>query len=42
MLSATKSKKRSRFALDPITLAVLGEQRARAEVHAGALESGAR
>ncbi len=37
MLSATKSNERSRFALDPITLAVLGEQRARAEVRAGAL-----
>jgi integrase len=30
MLSATKNKKRRRFALDPITLAVLAEQRARA------------
>jgi integrase len=31
MLSATKNKKRRRFALDPITLAVLREQKTRAE-----------
>jgi integrase len=37
MLSATKNKKRRRFALDPITLAVLGEQKARGEVRAEAL-----
>jgi len=29
MLSATKNKKRRRFALDPITLAELGEQKSR-------------
>ena len=32
MLSATKNKKRRRFALDPITLAVIADQKARAEV----------
>jgi integrase len=37
MLSATKNKKRRRFALDPITLAVLMEQKARAEARCGAL-----
>jgi hypothetical protein len=31
MLSATKYKKRRRFALDPMTLAVLMEQRTRAD-----------
>ncbi|MHB1536436.1 MAG: tyrosine-type recombinase/integrase [Acidimicrobiales bacterium] len=38
MLSATKNKKRRRFALDPITLAVLLEQRARAEERCAALD----
>jgi integrase len=37
MLSATKNKKRRRFALDPITLAVLAEQRARAVARCEAL-----
>ncbi|HEX6391963.1 MAG TPA: site-specific integrase [Acidimicrobiales bacterium] len=37
MLSATKNKKRRRFALDPITLAVLIEQKARAESRCEAL-----
>jgi integrase len=37
MLSATKNKKRRRFALDPITLAVLMEQKARAEARCEAL-----
>jgi integrase len=37
MLSATKNKKRRRFALDPITLAVLAEQKARAEARCEAL-----
>ena len=37
MLSATKNKKRRRFALDPITLAVLMEQKDRAEVRCTAL-----
>ena len=37
MLSATKNKKRRRFALDPITLAVLLEQKARAEGRCAAL-----
>jgi integrase len=37
MLSATKNKKRRRFALDPITLAVLMEQRARAVARCEAL-----
>jgi integrase len=37
MLSATKNKKRRRFALDPITLAVLLEQKARAEDRCEAL-----
>ena len=37
MLSATKNKKRRRFALDPITLAVLLEQKARAEERCAAL-----
>ena len=37
MLSATKNKKRRRFALDPITLAVLREQKARAEARCEAL-----
>jgi integrase len=37
MLSATKNKKRRRFALDPITLAVLLEQKARAEARCEAL-----
>ena len=37
MLSATKNKKRRRFALDPITLAVLMEQKFRAEVRCEAL-----
>ncbi len=37
MLPATKNKKRRRFALDPVTLAVLMEQKARAEVRCAAL-----
>jgi integrase len=37
MLSATKNKKRRRFALDPITLAVLLEQKARAKIRCDAL-----
>jgi integrase len=37
MLSATKNKKRRRFALDPITRAVLMEQKARAEERCAAL-----
>ncbi len=37
MLSATKNKKRRRFALDPITLAVIVDQKARAEVRSDAL-----
>ena len=37
MLSATKNKKRRRFAMDPITLAVLAEQQARAEARCEAL-----
>ena len=37
MLSATKNKKRRRFALDPLTLAVLIEQKARAEERCEAL-----
>jgi hypothetical protein len=37
MLSATKNKRRRRFALDCITLAVLLEQRARAEIRSDAL-----
>jgi integrase len=37
MLSATKNKKRRRFALDPLTLAVLAEQKARAERRCAAL-----
>ncbi len=37
MLPATKNKKRRRFALDPITLAVLVEQKARAEERCAAL-----
>jgi integrase len=37
MLSATRNKERRRFALDPITLAVLLEQKARAEERCAAL-----
>jgi integrase len=37
MLSATKNKKRRRFALDPMTLAVLEEQKARAEARCEAV-----
>jgi integrase len=37
MLSATKNKKRRRFALDPITLAVIADQKARAEDRSDAL-----
>jgi integrase len=37
MLSATKNKKRRRFALDPLTLAVLMEQKARAEARCEAV-----